>query len=209
MTMNISDYLNEIQHAVEIIICEIYREYDEVEALKKELEKLNEATDVGYRRAEFLALNPELDDEGLGTAAYFDTYFGPDKERFYKPVEIDNATLKLKVHQFSNQALSGSILQYAKQGISLQYGSNNSCPSGRLIDGQELKEIIWQGRNQSLHWEEGTFRKPVEQCFKYLANHSDPIFNDYTSRNMAFDVVELLGWKTFNDFSKDMKLLTS
>jgi hypothetical protein len=208
MTINISDYLKEIQHAVEVIIGEIYREYNEVESLIKEVDKLNAATNAGYNRADFLALNPDLDDDGLGTAAYFDTYFGPDKERFQKENEMDCAVMKLQTHEFSIVALSGSVLQYAKQGISLKYGKyGTGCPQGRIIRGQSLKDIIWQGRNQALHWEEGTFSNSVEQCFQNLANNSDPIFNDYTKRNMAFDVITLLVWKTFNDFSNDMKRL--
>jgi hypothetical protein len=206
--MDISDYLNEIQHAVEVIIGEIYREDDEVEALKIELAKLNTATNAGYDRAKSLALNPDLDDEGLGTLVYYETYFGPDKERFDKQNETDNSVLKLQAHEFSIGALSGNILQYAKQGISLKYGKYGAgCPQGRIIAGQKLKDIIWQGRNQALHWEEGAFKDPVVQCFQNLANNSDPVFNDYTKRNMAFDVVTLLGWKTFDDFSSDMKLV--
>lgn len=160
--MEILDYLKEIKHAVETIIGEIYREHDEIKILKKELAQLNAATEDGYRRAEFLALNPDLDDEGLGTGIYWDTYFGPDKQRFHKQNETNNSVLKLNAHKFSLVALSGSILQYAKQGISLKYGDRNTCPPGRIIGGQELKEIIWQGRNQALHWEDGSFQNPVK-----------------------------------------------
>jgi hypothetical protein len=206
--MKITSYLIEIEHAVTTVIGEIYRESDQLDDIKSELAKLSAATDDGYRRAEFLAMNPDLDDEGLGTFMHWETYFGPDKERYHKQSEHDELESKLKAHELSIAALSGSLLQYAKQGISLQYGSRRAgCPQGREIAGLDLHEVIWQGRNQSIHWEDGSFHKPTENCFKALTSDVDPIFSDYTNRNMAFDIVNLLDWKTVDDFSKDMGLL--
>lgn len=206
--MEIANYLIEIEHAVSTVISEIYRESDLLAELQQELVKLNAATEDGYRRAEFLAMNPELDDEGLGTAIHWDTYFGPDKERFYKQSNHDEIELRLNAHELSIAALSGSLLQYAKQGISLQYGNKRAgCPQGRVIAGIDLHEVIWQGRNQSIHWEDGTFRKPTESCFQILAQNLDPVFNDYKNRNMAFDIVKALNWKTVDDFKNDMELL--
>ena len=85
---------------------------------------LTAATEDGYRRVEFLAMNPELDDDGLGTAIHWDTYFGPDKERYYKAAEVDDATQKLDAHMFSIAALAGSLLQFAKQGIDILHGTS-------------------------------------------------------------------------------------
>ncbi|NOQ22239.1 MAG: hypothetical protein GQ565_06280 [Candidatus Aegiribacteria sp.] len=206
--MKISDYLQEIQLAVETVICEIHREHQMVKALQAELAPLTAATEDDYRRVEFLALNPDLDDEGLGTAIYWDTYFGSDKERFHKASEVEEVTHKLDAHKLSIAALSGSLLQYAKQGIALQYGKERlGCPDGRMIADISLNDIIWQGRNQAIHWEEGHFSKPVERCFQQLADRANPLFNEYKSRNMAYEVVSYLGWSSFNDFAKDLKLL--
>jgi hypothetical protein len=206
--MKIRDYIIEIEHAASIIITEIYRESEQLAEITKELVKLNAATQVGYRQVEFLAMNPDLDDEGLGTAIYWDTYFGPDKERYHKQAEHDEVESRLKAHELSIAALSGSVLQYAKQGISLQYGNKRTgCPQGRVIVGIDLHEIIWQGRNQSIHWEDGSFHKPTEICFQTLAQNLDPIFNDYPNRNMAFAIINALNWKCFEDMKDDMLLL--
>lgn len=83
--MKIPDYLKEIRHAVEVAIAGIHGEQSRVDDLRKELGGLTMAGNDGYRRAEFFAMNPELDDEGLGTAIYGGTtYFGPDKGRYHK-----------------------------------------------------------------------------------------------------------------------------
>jgi hypothetical protein len=63
---------------------------------------------------------------------------------------------------------------------------------------------MWQGRNQAIHWDEGGFTQPVRDVFELLASDLDPKFNEYTSRNMAFEVVSLLAWRGFPDFERDM-----
>ncbi len=114
----------------------------------------------------------------------------------------------LDVRKFSTDALSGSALQNGKQGIALVHGRRGPFPDGRIIGTQSLSNIIWQSRNQALHWEDGSFTPPVNDCFEALANDIDPKFRDFKTRNMSSDVVTLLGWKEFADFERDMLLLS-
>lgn len=206
--MKIYSYLQEIQHAVEILIGEIHREGKQLKALQAELTQLTDATERSYQRAEFLAINPDLDDDGFGTTIYWDTYFGPDKQRYHKTAEVEDAKQKLEAHRFSISALAGSLLQYAKQGIALHFGKERKgCPDGRKVAEMPLHEIIWQGRNQAIHWEEGEFHRPVEQCFNNLNEYINPVFGEYKNRSMAYEVISLLSWNSFDDFANDMKLL--
>jgi len=124
--MKIPDYLIEIHHAVETVVEEIYREQDALIKTRAELAALTAATADGYRRSEFLAMNPDLDDDGLGTAIHWDTYFGVDKDRYYKKAEYEDVAQRVAARQFSVAALSGSLLQYGKQGISLHYMRGHS-----------------------------------------------------------------------------------
>ena len=187
--MKIPDYLNEVEHAVTTVITEIHREIDQLEALRSELAKLTAATDDGYRRVEFLAMNPDLDDDFLGTAIYWDTYFGVDKDRFHRNIETEFAAQRVAAHEFSVSALSGSLLQFGKQGISLHFGKKRiGCPDGRILVGMSLHEVIWQARNQALHWEDGSFHPPTKNCFQALAK-TDPVFAQYKYRCLAYEIV--------------------
>lgn len=205
--MKLAEYLPEVRHAVQTVIAEIYREQHVVSELRAELYKLEAATADGYQRVEFLAMNPDLDDEGLGTAIHWDTYFGPDKERYYKRDDLGKIIGQVAAHEFSVSALCGSLLQYGKQGLSLQFGKHkHGCPDGRLISGVPLREVIWQGRHQALHWEDGSFNKAVTNCFHQLAASLDPVFTQYKHRSMAFEVVSHLDWRSADNFMRDMRL---
>jgi len=78
------------------------------------------------------------------------------------------------------------------------------CPAGRAINSETLKNVIWQGRNQSIHWDEGKFNTAVQNCFQALATNVDPKFSQLTTRSLAFDIVQLLEWKEFADFERDI-----
>ncbi len=203
--MKIPAYLNEIQHAVATVITEIHGEIANLKSLRQDLAKLTAATENGYRRVDFLAMNPDLDDDFMGTAFYWDTYFGVDKDRFHKNIETETAAQRVAAHEFSISALSGSLLQFGKQGISLRFGRKRvGCPDGRIVAGMPLHEIIWQARNQALHWEDGAFQPPVVMCFENLAAIADPVFSQYKHRSVAYEVISLLGWMSLNDFRQDM-----
>lgn len=206
--MLITNYLPEVEHAVNTVLSELHTEHEHLARLKIELSALTAATDDGYRRADFLRMNPDLDDDGLGTAIHWDTYFGPDKDRHHKANDVGAAETRVTARSFSVAALSGNLLQYAKQGISLQYGKGrDGCPIGREIGGLPLHEIIWQGRNQALHWEDGAFHAKTTALFEHLAANVAPAFADYKTRSVAYDVITLLGWRTTDDFMRDMRSL--
>jgi hypothetical protein len=71
-----------------------------------------------------------------------------------------------------------------------------------------LKNVIWQARNQAMHWEEGRLNEAVQDCFTALAAEVDQKFSVYRMENMAFNVVQLLGWRTFQEFSAGMMSLS-
>lgn len=205
--MKIHAYLDEIQHAVATVITEIHREIANLESLRLDLAALTAVAADGYRRVDFLAMNPDLDDDLLSTAIYWDTYFGVDKDHFHKNIETETAAYRVAAHEFSISALAGSLLQFARQGISLHFGRKRvGCPDGRIVAGLSLNEVIWQSRNQALHWEDGEFRPPIVACFESLTTNAGPIFGQYKSRSLAYEIISLLGWMSPNDFRQDMML---
>jgi hypothetical protein len=105
--------------------------------------------------------------------------------------------------QFSIQATAGALLQFAKQSISLVYSKPENAQGGGKIGVLSRGEVIWQARNQALHWEDGKFSPRVVACFTELAK-IDPVFANYNKRSLAFEVVRLLGWKEKADFESDL-----
>lgn len=202
--MDMQTYLNEIEHAASVSIEAVWSERFEAEALESKIAKLTAEMEEGYRRASAFQEYEDPDDFMLGVGIYWDTYFGADKERYHAQDDVNTVQAKLSVRQFSLNSLSAGLLQYAKQGISIVHGGLGNCPHGRAVGSQHISSVIWQSRNQSLHWEEGNFRPPVVSCFSTLAAEIDQKFGQYINRNMAFDIVENFGWRSFQNFSNDL-----
>jgi hypothetical protein len=207
--MAMADYVAAIEYAAENAIRIICHERNTFQNLQQEIDRLTRHIQDEYQRAERAAMNAETpEDVAEAAGMHWDTYFGPDKERFHKDERSTILRERLAAIHDSLGALSGALLQFAKKGISLCHNGLGACPNGRAFGNQFLKDVVWQGRNQSLHWEAKTFHPAVQQCFQELLAEVDPIFADYTKRNMANEVVNLLSWKDLATFKVDMLSLT-
>jgi len=78
--------------------------------------------------------------------------------------ELLRLEASLAAKAFSVRSIAGAILQIAKQGMVVAHGGLAKCPTGRSVGAEVLRTVIWQARNQALHWEEGTFSPPVGAC---------------------------------------------
>ncbi|MFO0508830.1 MAG: hypothetical protein ACK5YZ_02375 [bacterium] len=76
-----------------------------------------------------------------------------------------------------------------------------------MVASQALKEVIWQGRNHALHWEEGNPHAPVQRCLDMLATDFGPHLTGYRTKNLAFEIIEALGWTSFDAFRNDLLTL--
>jgi hypothetical protein len=205
--MTIDDYLVEINYALTCVMDALWHEFSEADNLRERIKALRADADHGYSRAEFIMDNSEdPDDYMLGVGGHIDTYFGPDKEQFYKTGSLEELEARLASKEFSFSSLSGSLLQYAKQGLSVAYKEFKYWPDGRQIGTQTLKTVILEARNQALHWETNP-RNGVKVCFDLLAKDIDSKFSSYCVKNLAFDVVSMLGWKTVGDFKAELSAM--
>ncbi|AVX02576.1 hypothetical protein MXMO3_00028 [Maritalea myrionectae] len=111
--------------------------------------------------------------------------------------------------QLAIQALAGALLQIAKQGISVVHGGLQNAPDGRQVDGVELKNLVWQARNQALHFEDGSFSQHVNAVFSTLQQTHGAKFDLSVkpSASLAKQVVYLLGWNKIDAYKDDMKSL--
>ncbi|MBV1712691.1 MAG: hypothetical protein KUA37_11930 [Desulfomicrobium sp.] len=128
-----------------------------------------------------------------------------------KGIQGKLATLQASIgtRQRAIQAISGAILQIAKQGISLVHGSLVAAPEGRKIGTASLKQVIWQARNQALHYEEGNFHQSVTDLFANLEAEQGAQFSlaNHPNQSLAKQVVILLGWNKYTNYIRDMQSL--
>lgn len=203
--MDMNTWIAESGHATTSLIPLLWAEHDAVEAAAIKLKALEQETERGYRQS--AAFMDDLDDEGLATAVHWDTYFGSDKERHHAVAHLADFQATLDARSVSRGALASTLLQIAKQGLSAVHGGLAATPVGRCIYGVDLKDLVWQARNQAMHWEEGRPHRGVIDCFEALKIAADAGFGDYTARSLAFDVVMLLGWRDQASFEADLLLL--
>ena len=202
-----AEYVREIQYAATETIRLVWHEQSQLGELLALIGRLEKEAGEANARAAFLVMNPDFDDEGIGTAMHWDTYFGPEKKRYYAEKSRPELEHFIEVRKFSTNAQAGNLLQYAKQALSGAHGGKNACPQGRtILGGVNLRDVAWEGRNQAQHWEEGRPNAGVRQCFDALAA-ADSRFVPYKTHNMAFEVVKLLGWREYADFKRDMLVL--
>jgi hypothetical protein len=55
-----------------------------------------------------------------------------------------------------------------------------------------------------MHWDERALKSAGEAIFRALANAFGGHFLDYNIRSLGFEVVEVLQWRSFNDFEAAM-----
>jgi hypothetical protein len=110
-------------------------------------------------------------------------------------------------HQ-SLAALSGAVLQIAKQGISTEYRHPERCPNGRKVFGVDIKCLIWASRNQAIHYE-----NPKEISYETRGvfaqlnagrMHVAPL-DPACKVNCAYDILQILGWASYPQYEADMR----
>ena len=130
--------------------------------------------------------------------------------------EIARFQALVGAHQLITQTICGSILQIAKQGISLVHGSFlvpdgyiMGTPHGRMLTFLTLRDIIWQACNQAVHCKEGFYRQPVIDLFAELEKSHGPQFSlsQHPRQNRAKQIIQLLGWLDYRVYITDMQSL--
>lgn len=112
-------------------------------------------------------------------------------------------------HEVSVDSLCGALLQITRQGISIVHGRLQDAPDGRLVGTTSLKEIVWQGRNQAIHYEENNPHPPVVTLFQSLENQfgNDFSLSANTGKSLAKRIIDLLEWHNLDKFNDDMQAL--
>jgi hypothetical protein len=191
-----NQYLVDTRYAVENLFILLYREHEHLDQALESEKSMRLAEKDLFEGMQKSSFTPEgiIDLYGYHDAA----------ERF--KTDATNIVKKVATIDASLHVIAGSILQIAKQGISAVHKKLSICPSGRIIGNESLKNIIWQGRNQAMHFEDGNYHPQTITCFKNLEFAFGSKFL-LGQKNLALEVIEILGWKKYLDYENDMKTL--
>lgn len=194
MRMTITEYLQQTRHAANVLIDGFTVEW---KAHKAEVIAYNQKVD------DFKALEEELHRQDSGNSQ-LGLQIGAWEgvlNSFHSAKDCHMDRLE-KVP--STSILCGALLQIAKQGLSVAHGAKQNAPAGRVIGSTTLRDVIWEGRNQALHFEDGRFSSEVVQCFAALQALHGPRFTLIKGKNLATYIVDVLGWHTLLTYEADM-----
>lgn len=195
-----NEYLIDTKYAVEELIRLIREEENQIINLRVNLESQKKTYEIFYD--DFMRKELDLD-ENFTEGQYISSFYrqAKFKEEVIEPLRVKTASLESSLNnkKHSIDFIAGAVLQIAKQGISIVYKGLDNCPDGRTIkNGVALKEIIWHGRNQAMHYEEKIKNSSTISCFNKLG------YSRINDINLAKEIIDLLGWKTYRDFEIDM-----
>jgi len=202
-----NQYITETEYAVKNLIELASKEEVELEERKKALF----AAEARYKHNQWDFETSDMNDDfsDAHVMGAFHRMASTQKESNALRHEISSLQALIGSRQSAIQAICGAILQISKQGISVVHSGKANAPEGRSIGAVSLRDIIWEARNQAIHCEEGTFNSSVTRLFKALEADSGPEFclNAHPKQSRAKQVLHLLGWHDYENYSNDMQLL--
>jgi len=200
-------YLKDTEYAAQNLFRLATDEEHQLTTLAENLRLKEERLKVHQWDFQTSDLNEDFSDAYVMAAFVRAAKAGQEVERLKGEVAVLQASVG--THQHAVQAIAGAILQIAKQGISLVYGPPNTAPTGRTLGSLAVRDIIWQARNQSMHYEEGTFKKPLFDLFSKLEQEQGPQFSlaTHANQNRAKQILDVLGWTDYQEYLQDMQVL--
>jgi hypothetical protein len=200
-------YLKDTEYAVQHLLRLATDEETHLKALTEKLRDTEAQLKIHQWDFQSSDLNEDFSD------AYVMAAFGragrAAQESDRLKVEVAKLQASVGARQQATQALAGAVLQIAKQGISVVHGGPATAPTGRGVGTLFIRDIIWQARNQSMHYEEGNFKKALTALFARLETEQGPQFGlaAHPKQNRAKQVLDLLGWSSYSTYTQDMQAL--
>lgn len=105
----------------------------------------------------------------------------------------------------SMSGLAGAVLQIGKQALSIRHAGKPNLPTARTIGTQNIVEVVWEGRNHAMHWDEGAPRERVKNMLNSLS--TDLNITIEVGKNNCLSIIGALGWKRPEDVVADLKAL--
>lgn len=201
-------YLKETEFASKSLIKLISTDFNELTKLNESLVEMTAELNIKYQIFMANEFHPAANFYHAQMAQAFEKKEELNKNTYKK---IEALTLNIDIKSASITALSGALLQIAKQGISVTYGKPQNAPKGGVFNGILIKEIIWEARNQSNHYENPReISSKVELIFSQLDKvRGDGLKWDPKSQvNFSFEVLRLLGWLEYETYVEHMSSIS-
>lgn len=203
-----NQYLIDTEFAVQSLFDLVTYELKMITTLEVDLRKYQERANSIMCDAYYVT---DQDFDDLETPAMYAIRHGY-VTRLSAVQELQNKIMKLEASYHAKESsirvLYSSILQIAKQGISIVHGKNIPTIIIEPRSKESIHNIIWQGRNQSMHYEEAKYKEPLISCFTNLQKAFGTDLDLKKGDNKAkFLVVDVLGWNTYSNYLTTMKKL--
>jgi hypothetical protein len=145
-------YLESTADAVKGLLQIAVLERQKLDALETEFGKLSKKHEFLYK--DFRTADLQEDFDELQVQGKFDRAAGAGVEADAARLKTEEFKRNMEARASSHSAVCGAILQIAKQSLSAHFGrSRNNSPPGRTIGSESIRNVIWEGRNQSMHFE--------------------------------------------------------
>lgn len=200
-------YLKDTEFAAQNLFALATEEERQLKATSEQLSGMEQRFRVNQWDFHTSDLNDDFPDAYVMAAFSRMAQAGQEAERLR--AEVESLRASVGTHQQAVQAIAGAILQIAKQGVSFAHGGQNTAPAGRAIGSLAIRDIIWQARNQSMHYEEATFKKPVLELFATLEQEHGANFSlaAHARQSRAKQILDVLGWTNYRLYLQDMQVL--
>lgn len=200
-------YLKDTEFAAKSLFSLATDEANQLNSLAERLFPLEQQLKVQQWDFQSSDLNDDFSDAYVMAAFGRAARTGQEVERLKNQVAELQASVGTRQH--SIQAIAGAIFQLAKQGISLVHGGLVAAPPGRFVGSLAIRDIIWQARNQSMHYEEGSFKTALVDLFATLESGHGPQLSltIHVKQNRAKQVLDVLGWVSYDSYLRDMQAL--
>ncbi|MCU7951765.1 MAG: hypothetical protein KZQ74_01605 [gamma proteobacterium symbiont of Bathyaustriella thionipta] len=200
MTISAIEYLKQTQDTIEHIFYAINIEEEKINDTAKGLPIKTEGLILRRAREHFYKNYLSMDNN-------FDDHFD-ERQIMDQFVKFAKSSSLIVAHEITVGILYGTLLQIAKQAISIAHkAGGRNCGLGREIAGLSASQIVWDARNQALHFEEGQAKPKTKETFNQLASvyGDDFTLEENTGVNLARNVVRnILEWNNAELFYSDL-----
>lgn len=223
-------FIEECRYALEKLFQTLEQELQTSKTIKEELSReLAKVEQVEQAKQYLDSIFIEEEQWSVNANYYYFRYMDKihalteEKEKILQQLQdIQERAKELRVRSGASEEsiaiLASAVLQIAKQCLSFRFGSRQNLPleSARQIGNQSVVEVIWEGRNHGMHWEEEEEdknkkpSKPRERVDNMLQKlKKDKGVHIIEGKNNAFVILEVLDWKDTNKVIEELKEIIS